>query len=110
MEDGKHFIARNLNMAVSKGSLFALNGSQSLAHGTGGVFHALNQSSAQAAMGGSAAAISGLGGLVAVGAVGVISGALAQMDYRYEVSKIKEIYRNELASKLGKPGKVCEGR
>lgn len=97
MEDGQHFIAKNLGMGISKGSLLVLNGGHAPVHSLGGVF--------TFGAPGTVATFSGLGGLAAMGVVGAISAAMAQMDYRYSVSKMKELYRNEVAAKLGKPPK-----
>ncbi len=105
VSEGQHFVAKNAGMVVSKGSLTALNAGVPITHGLEGAFANMTATANSAGLGGVTAAVGGLGGLIAMGAVGAISAAMAQMDYRHEISKMKEIYRNELAAQLGKPAK-----
>lgn len=101
--DQSHFISKNLGMALSKGSLHVLNDGQAITHGLKGAFANMDKFFTGSA--GGAAAVGGIGGLAAMGAVGAISAAMAQMDYRHDIAKMKELYRHEIAAKLGKAAK-----
>jgi hypothetical protein len=52
---------------------------------------------------GSLAASNTLVGVLTLGAVGAVSAALTQMDYNHKKNNLKELYKDELAAKLGKP-------
>lgn len=105
VSEGQHLAGKNVGMFISKGSLSAINDGHLLTHGLHGTLQSINEVGAKWGLSGGAAAVGGLGGLVVMGSVGVISAAVAQMDYRHEIAKMKELYRNELAAKLGKPAK-----
>jgi hypothetical protein len=104
VSESRHFLAKNTGMAVAKGSLSVLNGG-TLTHGAGGLVHGVNQLGTGVGLTGGAAAVGGLGGMLVMGAMGVISAVVAQMDYRHGIHKMRELYKHEIAHKLDKPVK-----
>lgn len=52
-----------------------------------------------------AGALNGIGGLVTIGLAAAVSAGLTQMDYYHRKDNLKELYKEEIATKLGKPAK-----
>jgi hypothetical protein len=93
VKKGGHVLVKQANLAVAKVSTSVLNGGEIITHQFGGLFSALNALTPGLNVG----ALLGMGVVVATGA------ALAQLDYRNEISDLIDTYRDQLSAALKKP-------